>query len=161
MAAQGACHMSIFTPKQSQHHENFARPFETAELRQTSPLQYQACKLMSEASSRDVFAAGKKENGSEGLPNTCIGGKADKGAQETAASTNTDAIKGMNADGDKVKSLMNDHATPELFQELKENSEEEAINFALRNPEYQRQALHETDDAEFGKKMRIALTGIE
>lgn len=57
------------------------------------------------------------------------------------------------------KAALNDHATPELFQELKEHSEEDALNFALRNPEYQRQALHETDDEAFGQKMRKAITG--
>jgi hypothetical protein len=152
--------MSIFTPKQSKNPENFARPFEAAEAKQSSPLHNQACRLMCDASSRDAFKSGKAENGSEGLPKTTIGGKGDKPAEESAASTSADAIKGMNADGDKVKSLIEGHATPELFQELKEHSEEEAIKFALHNPEYQRQALHETDDKAFGEKMRQALTGL-
>jgi hypothetical protein len=60
----------------------------------------------------------------------------DQGTAESVSST-TQTIEGMNLDGDRVNQMMDSHATPELFQELRERDEQAAVDFAMRNPEYQ------------------------
>ncbi|MFN8554452.1 MAG: hypothetical protein U0103_23535, partial [Candidatus Obscuribacterales bacterium] len=74
-------------------------------------------------------------------------------------SGSTEAIKGMNADTDQVKQLMSLNATPELFQELKERDEHAAEELAVRDHNFQRQALHDTGDEEFAQKVRVRITG--
>lgn len=111
-----------------------------------SPLAAQATDLLASPASRQVFQAGKQENGSEHL-------------QKLTIASSTEAIKGMNADLDQINQMMESNATPELFEALKEQNAEQALDFAERNPEFQRQALHDMNDDAFHQVMRVRLTG--
>jgi hypothetical protein len=130
----------------------------------SSRLQKQASELLVSPSSRPAFQSGKAENGSEGLHKVAVPNGSEKsGAITEAAAVNvggsTAAIKGMNADVDQVNKMMDMNPTAELFAELKDQNPDEALNFAERNPEFQRQALHDMGDESFSQSMRVRLTG--
>jgi hypothetical protein len=130
----------------------------------SSRLQKQASELLVSPSSRPAFQSGKAENGSEGLRKVGVADGGDKSGAITEAAAITAggssaAIKGMNADVDQVKQMMDMNPTADLFAELKNQNPDEAKNFAERNPEYQRQALHDMGDESFSQDMRVRLTG--
>jgi len=60
----------------------------------------------------------------------------------------------MNVDSDQVKQMMALNATPELFQELKDQDPDQAADLAVRDTNFQRQALHDTGDEVFADKVR-------
>ncbi len=68
-------------------------------------------------------------------------------------------MKAMNPNGDQVKAMLDLHPTAELFSSFKELNPEEAKNFAVRNPEFHRQALNDMGDLAFQSDVRMRISG--
>jgi hypothetical protein len=159
---------AVASPYRTSNYHSAFRAFEPEQRwggdRQPCPLQAQADNLLTSVSSRSAFQSCKAENGSEGLPKFGLtGGGGELVTSDKAATIgqSTAAIKGMNADGDQINQMLDMSPTPELFSALKDHSEQQAMDFAVRNPEFQRQALHDMDDVAFQQNMRVRLTGFE
>ncbi|MBS2005109.1 MAG: hypothetical protein JST44_26585 [Cyanobacteria bacterium SZAS LIN-5] len=151
------------TNQKKQHRSLFRAAESPKERRITSSdcFQQQANDDLCSSSSKSAFANVCLQSSNDSLPSLTITSSSQKITSEVAAnvSGSTEAIKGMNADTDQVKQLMSLNATPELFQELKERDEHAAEELAVRDPNFQRQALHDTGDEEFAQKVRVRITG--
>jgi hypothetical protein len=151
-------------PNKKNQNRSFFRDAEPSPERRSASsdcFQRQANGDLGGPSGRSCFSKTGPEMSTDSLPSLTITSSSPKITSEVAAnvSGSTEAIKGMNADTDQVKQLMSLNATPELFQELKERDEHAAEELAVRDPNFQRQALHDTGDEEFAQKVRVRITG--
>jgi hypothetical protein len=118
--------------------------------------QQQADSSLSGPSGKGNSSKSCAETSNDGLPSLSLVSGSSKITSEQAstASGSNDALKGMNVDSDQVKQMMALNATPELFQELKDQDPDAAADAAVRDPNLQRQALHETGDEAFADRVR-------
>lgn len=117
--------------------------------------QQQADRALSGPSGKANFSKSCAETPNDGLPSlTLVSGSKITSEQANAAGGSTEALKGMNVDTDQVKQMMAINATPELFQELKDQDSDQAADLAVRDTNFQRQALHDTDDEAFVDRVR-------
>ncbi len=117
--------------------------------------QQQADNALSGPCGNANFSKSFRESANDGLPSlTLVSGSKITSEQAGTASGSTEAIKGMNADSDQVKQMMALNATPELFQELKDQAPDQAADLAVHDTNFQRQALHDTGDEAFADRVR-------
>ena len=126
-------------------------------------MQQQADGLLTSTRSREAFQ-GRKSDSCDGLPQLTLtsgekGGAAITGVEASTIGGSAAAIKGMNTDVDQINQMMSLNPTPELFSALKDQSEDQALDFAVRNPEFHRQAMHDMDDPSFEQNVRLRVTG--
>jgi hypothetical protein len=131
--------------------------------RASSPLQQQATGLLSSASSREMFQPRNSGADMKGLPQLEL--TEDKGGAVTSVKAATigeskDAIKATNPDGDQVSQMLDLHPTAELFAELKQQDPQQAKDFAVANPDFHAQAMHDMDDESFQQEVRLRVTGL-
>ena len=127
----------------------------TARTATSECFQQQADSALSGPSGKANFSKSCAETSNDGLPSlTLVAGSKITSEQASTASGSTEALKGMNVDTDQVKQMMALNATPELFQELKDQDPDQAADLAVRDTNFQRQALHETDDEAFADRVR-------
>jgi len=73
------------------------------------------------------------------------------------AAENPMSLKGMNADGDQIQSMLKINPNVELFDALKERDRSQAMEFAIHNTEVLTHALHETGDNPFQQELRLKI----
>jgi hypothetical protein len=127
------------------------------------PLHAQAVDLLTSPDSRGSFRAGKSETGSEGLGQVALmeGGKKAEVTENQAVviGGSKDAIKATNADLDQVNQMLDLSPSAELFSALKDIDPQQAMDFAVSNPEFHQQAMHDMDDKAFEESVRLRVTG--
>lgn len=126
--------------------------------------QQQADIALSGVSPKAAFSKACEEKAQDGLPSLTIvsdkaGGAKTNTEQAVNASGCSEALKGMNTDTDQINQMMALNATPELFQELKDQDRDQAADLAVRDPNFQRQALHDTGDEAFADRVRSRIGG--
>jgi hypothetical protein len=152
--------------KKNQHRSMFSasEPPASPERRSASSecFQQQATSDLSKPSGKSSFGKPCADSASDVLPSLTItsGSKITSEVAATASGSG-DAIKGMNADTDQIKQMIALNATPELFQELKNHDRDEAADLAVSDTNFQRQALHDTDDEAFAQEVRMRISGSE
>jgi hypothetical protein len=134
-----------------------------AAKRLPNPLQQQADTILSSPSSRDIFQAmqtkpAKVEEASNHPASDAKSGSLSSD-QAVNASGSTAALKGLNANADQMHHIMEQNATPEAFKELAQLDPDGAKDFAVRNPEFHRQAMHDMGDEGFQQEVRLRVTG--
>jgi hypothetical protein len=133
-----------------------------ASKRLSNPLQQQADTILSNPSSREIFQAmqtkpAKVEEAPNNPASDAKGGLSSE--QAVNASGSTDALKGLNADAGQMHQIMDRNATPEAFKELAQLDPDGAKDFAVRNPEFHKQAMHDMDNEGFQQEVRLRVTG--
>lgn len=117
--------------------------------------QQQADKALSGPSGKPNFSRSCSESPNDGLPSlTIVADSQVTSEQASVAGGSTEALKGANIDSDQVKQMMALNATPELFQQLKDQDPDQAADLAVRDINFQTQALHGTDDEAFADRVR-------
>lgn len=110
-----------------------------------NPLQQEAAGLLSERSSMNAFQ-GRISPAAASLETSAhnIGSSDDTGK--------------MNASTEQIQSMIEINPINELFDSLKNNDRDSALQFAEQNQEVQTHALH-LDDKTFSQALRLRLTG--
>jgi hypothetical protein len=78
--------------------------------------------------------------------------------QAVNASGSTDALRNLNPNSDMMHQVMDLNATPEAFKELAQLDLDGAKDFAVRNAEFHKQAMHDMDDESFQQEVRLRVT---